>query len=197
MSVVEAAPEASVCGALGCVERRPLYRVRHPSKGERVVCETHARRLAESIGRAQIPNEPTFKSGLSDESGSTGRTDSTLGVEETSGVSVHPEHGAASTMTAGDSSPPEGQDGDGVSEVEEAALRLFAKEAARLKEVSRDSLRKASTAADMRKFHREHLSNLYEARDELEELVEIGELLVEDALNVDELKEKAGGATDE
>jgi len=88
---VEAAPEAAVCGALGCTERHPLYRVRHPSKGERVACEAHARRLAESIGPEAIPEGPKFNSGSPEESSSTGRTYSTVGIEETPEVKARRE----------------------------------------------------------------------------------------------------------
>lgn len=199
--VVEAAPEAAMCGALGCVERRPLYRVRHPSKGERVVCETHARRLAGSIGRGAIPKGPKFNSSSSGESGSTGRTQSTLGVEEASGVSRHPEHGAASTMTAGDSSPPEGQDGDGVSDAERVALRLLAQRSSSVRRDAEERLKNASRACRAGEFGWDELAPLYVLQEELGEFIGFaGELVDGDARDPEEILKSEGsdgGATNE
>jgi len=201
--VVEAAPEAAVCGALGCVERRPLYRVRHPSKGERVVCETHARRLAGSIGREAIPKGATFNSSSSGESSSTGRTHSTVGVEETSGVSVHPEHGAAKGMTASDSSPPEGQDGDGVSNAEQVALRLLAQRSSSVRRKAEERLKIVGAACRTESFDWEELARLHELQRELDEFIGFaGQLLDGDGLPDDreqKLKSEGsdGGATSE
>lgn len=70
-ATAERAREAAVCGALGCSEREPLYRVESPSKGERVLCGAHVRRLLGS-------GAPSFKSDGTNEPSSTGRTHTTL-----------------------------------------------------------------------------------------------------------------------
>lgn len=40
--------DAAACGALGCDVSGPLYRVFHPEKGERVLCDEHAALLVVS-----------------------------------------------------------------------------------------------------------------------------------------------------
>lgn len=100
---------AAACGAFGCTADGPYHRVRHPSKGECVVCAAHARRLAEPV------TDGGTKSSGCEKSGSTGETHATLGVVEASGVRKHPEHGAPNTMDASESTPGKGDSAVGAS----------------------------------------------------------------------------------
>lgn len=74
MSAAEPVRQGAVCGALGCSEGQPLYRVDHPEKGERVVCAVHAQPLVGSVSRRR--SGTGFKSSGSNYQVSTGQVTS-------------------------------------------------------------------------------------------------------------------------
>lgn len=109
--VVEPAPQASACGALGCSEGPPFYRVEHPEKGERVLCEGHVRPLAASVSSRRRGRG--FKSSEEDRSSSTETRTGRSSVGSEAGRKTPPQ--CCQSMTANESTPAQGESPNGVS----------------------------------------------------------------------------------
>lgn len=105
MPPAERVPQADGCGACGCTESGPFYRVRHPSKGARVLCEGHARRVVKPLTDGGTKSSERKVSGSTDS-----HTDRSSVGSETGMV---PRLRAAKAMTASNTTPGKGESGDG------------------------------------------------------------------------------------
>lgn len=168
---VQAAREADVCGALGCTERQPLYRVRHPEKGVRVVCEEHTRRLARSISdRRPGPAVGTFKSSGFDRSGSTEpRSGRSVVGNKTGSTTPSP---CSQSMRASESTPGEGESAVGASDSERAVRLLAADSLDDLSRELEELLRRSAKELQEGDLSRRRLAQLRSRRDRLDEIVD-------------------------
>lgn len=187
-----------MCGALGCVDGQPLYRVVHPDKGARVVCGAHADALVDAT--------PTFKSSDCDTSGSTdSRSCRSAAGNETGNEAPSPCH---QSMTASDTTPLEGESADGASSgdyvtatdggiaVEGVANDLLAGEFTRLHEKASDRLWQAIILAERGAWAEEDVEQLRELGEEIVAAADVaGRLVPSDA--TDKSEPADGGATGE
>lgn len=198
--VVQAADEAAVCGALGCLEGQPLYRVRHPEKGERVACEEHARSLAGEV--TDTRSVASFKSSECDVSASTEiLTPAATRSGSEDGMEARPRCSQAmrATMRASDTTPSEGESADGEwSDEQEAVAAALSMYLPRIEEDVRLSMFGVMDELDDGYLTHNALGELRSVSEELQVLVEVAEIVAEAHVDEEVKSEPAdGGATTE